>query len=502
MALQTDRQTIETENLIGARTAQVLARAEALVPGAGRDAIEPLLADAGLFIGETDVQADRVVVEANVMCQAVYRQGEESAVRALTAQTALNHVLDIPGAQPGMLCRVRGEVSHVEARYENGHMVFQIACDLSVQVLRLAPAEVITSVSGAEGLQTAFTPIKSVKLAAEASELALLSDTVALPSALDARTALMDWIAVELDEVSPDLGGVRVKGRALVETLVSSGVAGRPAVLVRYPLTLDQLVELPEWLSGNAFAEADVRSVRSQVEPAEAEDGDMRLSCEAEVRVRVLANATDSADALTDIYATRGNALDVDRETLALCSAVERTRVTEVVRGTVLIGENAPGVGTVIAAQVHPAIGEWRGENGQGRIDGVIETRVLYMPGGSDLPASAEAELPFSLSVPQALDDNSLIDIQVLSAEANALMSDRLEMKLQLSVTCETRRRERVSVVEEVEEDDDAPIRRRPGIVVAWPDAGETAWDIGKRYAVPVGQIEKVEAGEPVVVKV
>ena len=201
MALQTQVQTFEAERLVGARIAQVLVRAEALVPGAGRDAIEPLLADAGLFIGEVDVQADRVVLEGSVACQAVYRQGEEIALRALTAQTTLSHVLDIPGVQPGMLCRARGEVSHVDARYENGHMVFQAACDLTVQVLSLSPVEVISAVDGVEGIQTVFTPIRSVKLAAEASELALLRDTVALPAALDGRTALMDWVAVEVDEV-------------------------------------------------------------------------------------------------------------------------------------------------------------------------------------------------------------------------------------------------------------------------------------------------------------
>jgi len=499
MALETDRQTLELENLIGARDAQVLVRAEALVPGAGRDAIEPLLADASLYISQADLQSDRVVLEGTVSCQAAYRQGEESTLKALAAQTTLNHVIEIPGTQPGMLCRVWGEAVHVDARYENGHMIFQITCNLSAQVLRLTPAQVITGVSGAEGLQTAFREITSVKLAAEATELALARDAVALPAALDARTSLMDWAAIEIESAAPDLGGVRVKGRLLVETLVSSGVAGRPAVVVRYPMALDQLVELPEWLTGDVFAECDLRAIRSQVEPA-GEDGDMRLACEAEVRVRVLANATDRASALTDVYATQGASLDVDHETLRLCAQASQLRVSDVVRGTVLLGENAPGVGTVIAVKATPVIGEWRGENGQGRIDGVIEVRVLYLPGGSDIPAAAEAELPFSVTVPQALNERSMIDIQVLSAEANALMSDRLEMKLNLSIACQTRRREAVEVVEEVEEDDD--LTRRPGIVIRWPDAGETAWDIGKRYAVPVDSVGDVEPGKPVVVKV
>ena len=223
------------------------------------------------------------------------------------------------------------------------------------------------------------------------------------------------------------------------------------------------------------------------------------MTCEIEARVRVLANTADQVEALADAYATQGNRVETEDEDVRLCRGVDRIKVCELVRGTVLIGENAPGVGTVIATQVHPSIGEWRNENGQGRIEGVAETRVLYMPGGSDIPASAEAELPFSLTVPQLLNDDSLIDLQVLSAEANALMSDRLEMKLQLSVACETRQRAEVEVVTEIAEG--TPLQRRPGIVVSWPLPGETPWDIGKRYGIPARDVGEVEAGNAVVLK-
>lgn len=499
MALEIERKTLEAEKLVGARNAQVMVRAETLVPGAGRDAIEALLADARLFIDSADIQRERVVIEGTVRCQAVYRQGEETALRALTAQANLSHVLEIPDSEPGMLVRARGEAVHAEARYENGHIVFQVACDLSAQVLELEPVELITAVKGQEGLQERYSSVCSVKLAAEASETALLTESVSLPAALDARATLMDWATPQVEEVSPDLGGIRVKGRVFIETLVASGAAGRPGVVVRYPVALDQLVELPDWLTGNVYPSVDIRDVRSRVEPGD-EEGEMKLACEIEARVRVLANVTDCADALVDIYATRGAALDVEREDVELCSAAKRATLSEVVRGTVLIGENAPGVGAVIAVQVHPSVGERRVENGQERIDGVMELSVLYMPGGSELPASTEAELPFSIASPVPLNDESWLDIQVVSAEANALMSDRLEVKLQLNVTGETRKRERIEVVEEVEPAEAAP--RRPGIVVAWPEVGETAWTLGKRYGVPAESLGDVEAGKPVIVKV
>ena len=121
MSLKVLNQALEIEQLVGAQSAQVLLRAEALVPGAGREAIEALMAEADLVIGNTEVQTDRVVIDGVAHCQAIYRQGEESTLRALTAQAALSHVFDLPGVAPGMAGRVNGQVEHVEAKYENGH---------------------------------------------------------------------------------------------------------------------------------------------------------------------------------------------------------------------------------------------------------------------------------------------------------------------------------------------------------------------------------------------
>lgn len=504
MALETKTQVIEVEALIGAQYSQMLVRAEALVPGAGRSAIEPLMTEANVSLSGMDVQTDRLVLDGTAYCQAVYRQGEESTLRALTAQATLSQVIDIPGAAAGMLSRALAQVEHVEAKYENGHMVFLVTCGIQAQVLELKQAELIDMISGVDGLETAYADVCSFKLAADTDADVLVKGEIALPVALDARTSLMDWGAASIDSAEPDLGGLRVKGRVLVETLISSGVAGRPAALIKYPLEFDRLIELPDWLVKDAFASVGIRRIQSQVEQSEG-DEDAALTVSVELRIAVQANAEDCASALTDVYTTEGSALEVTRAELSLCSGIDRAQFTESVRGTVLLGENAPGVGTVVAVRVRPEIGQRQSEDGRGRIAGLLEATVLYMPGGSDLPASAQAEMPFEIEVPAPIDDDSWISVEVVSAEANALMSDRLEMKTLLNVCCETRRRSRIAVVQSVEEG--APIRKRPGFVLLWPCAGETSWEIGKRYGLPVAKVDAggaraIEPGKPIILKI
>jgi hypothetical protein len=147
-----------------------------------------------------------------------------------------------------------------------------------------------------------------------------------------------------------------------------------------------------------------------------------------------------------------------------------------------------------------PVIGEWRGMNGAGRIEGVVEANVLYMPADGVSPASAQAELPFAVDVPIPLRESSIVSVQTVSAEASALMGDRLDMKIQLGVRCETRSRREVSIVSGVTEGE--PIDRKPGIVLYWPCEGEDAWDIGRRYAIPAEQTQDVAVGKPLVLKV
>ena len=505
MALETKKQMLEVETLIGAQYSQVLIRAEALVPGAGREAIEPLMAEANVSVSGTDVQTDRIVLDGSVFCQAVYRQGEEATLRALTAQATLSQVVEINGAAPGMLSRVLAQVEHVEAKYENGHMVFLVTCGIQAQVLQLQQIGIIDAISGVDGLQTVYEDICSFKLAADTDADVLVKGEIALPVVLDARTSLMDWGAASIDSAEPDLGGLRVKGRIQMETLISSGVPGRPAALIKYPLEFDRLVELPEWLLKDAFASVSIRRVQSQVEQSEGGE-DAKLTVDVELKIVVQANAQDCVSALRDVYTTEGSTLDVTQQKVELCAAIDRVQFSESVRGTVLLGENAPGVGTVVAVRVRPEIADRRNENGKGRIEGLLEATILYMPGGSDLPAATKAELPFSIDVPSELSDESWIALEVAGAEANALMSDRLEMKTMLNVCCETRRRAQVTVVQDVKEGN--AIQRRSGIVILWPDAGESAWEIGKRYALPVAQVtgegekkRRIEAGKPIVLK-
>lgn len=505
MPLKVVKREIETEREIGHRYLQVLSRAETLVPGAGREAIELLLWDASAAIIRADVQNDRVVLDGALNCQAVYRQGEESSLRALSAKANISQVTEIPGAQAEMLCRTQPVVENVEARYENGHIVFMVSLGLYVRVLQLETIEIIDSLEDAEEIETRYDEICLARLAAEATETSVLTQRVELPQSLDARATLMDWGSVIIDSCKPDLGGVRVTGRAMIETLIASGIEGRPAVLVKYPIEFDKLIELPEWLSRNACVNPAIRSIRTQLEPPSDEEEEGTLLIQADVNFAITANLRECVNALTDAYSTGGRLLDVQRRQLKVCADAQCLRFSDTVRGTVLLEEGAPAAGSVIAVRVQPTIAEIAPRQDGSRISGLLEAMVLYMPGGSDRAVSARTQMPFETDVPAVLEEGAAVRLEVTSAEANALMSDRLEMKIGLNVEGETRSMRDYTIVTALEAGEAAA--RRPGYIICWPEIGEDAWAIGRKYGVALADVSEaaggaVQPGHPLVVRI
>lgn len=505
MALELTKVTTEIESSAGGGVSQALARAETLVPGAGRESIEVLVADALFAPDSAEAQTDRAVVEGTVRCQAVYRQGDETTLRAVTAQTALSQVFEIPGAAPGMTARACGQVEHVEARYENGHMIFLVTVSVSAQVFRISPLDVITGISGVENAEVLKGSVCTCRITAGTRASVMLREETVLPAALDARTSLMEWGEAWVESCEQDLGGVRVKGRINVEALISSGVEGRPAASVRNTLNFDQLVEMPEWLAGDVCAEACVRRLETRVEQG-GEREDSVLSTEAEVDIQVTSMARECVEAVTDAYSTAGAALTVEGREEPVCVGMGCTRCAEQVKGTLLLSENAPGVGSVIAVSVHPNISGWA-TNSDSAIEGVLEATVLYLPGGSDVPASARSEMPFSVKCPGELNDMSMVCLKVLSAEASTLMSDRVELRCQLGVTTFTRSERSEFVAGDITEGEE--VRKRPGIIMFWPSQGDSLWSVGKRYNVSQedmkrmnGDSEIVEPGKVMLIKI
>ncbi len=477
MSVSVNRQSIEVERMVGRAQAQAPVRAEALCSGAGRDSVEVLMEDACALLDGAQAQEGRVLVSGRVNCQAMYAQGQERAIRAVSAQAPFEQILEIEGAQPGMGVEARLSVEHVDTGYEAGRLVFTVTVGLWVMVRSLSTVEPVTGVE-AEAAQTLSRMVRSFKTSAEAKEECTLQDSVALPAELDARVPLLYWARPVITESERDLGGVRVSGEAEVEAVVQSGVEERPIALIRVKLPFERLVGLPEWLEGECETEAQVVSLQMTVEPGE-EEGERRLAMQCQLRIMVRVLGEDSVQVLEDAYLTQGTEeLILRKEEMELSGPRSRLCGEENCRGTILLPEGAPPAGSVLCAHALPVTGGLRAQ-GEGTLaEGILEVCVLYLAAGTGQLCSARSELPFEVALPGGAAEDAALSLTVSGAEASSLMSDRLQFACRIQACAVSQSPGRSTLVTDVEKGEAEPLVRGVGVVFSQP--GETLWSIAR----------------------
>ena len=481
-----ERKTIEAEKQYESEKVQMHLRAEAMVLGAGRENVDVLMSDCRVRITSCQAQTDRVICQGEAVCQAAYRVDSESGARAANATAPISCAFDMKGVLSGMAAKVFPEDNEVTARYENGHMVFDVYITLSAVASSLVPVQVITGVQNGENIETAYEEIRSVKMAAESTASVVLSQTVSLPAALDARYALMEWATISQLDHQKEPGGIRINGNVLVETLISTGLAQKPVQLVKYRLPIDRFMEMPEWLTENVHLDACITSVKTSVNQAVMGE-DASLLMEAEIEINACAMAEDEARALTDAFSTGETKVTCDKKTIEMCKNVSRITLSEPFRASVLLKDASKSVGEVCAVKTRASVGDVTTDGKKSVVTGIVNAQVIYVTADGEMLLENQ-DLPFEIEAACALDPNGRVRVSASAPEGNALMSDRIEIKCMLSLTCDKRTSEEETFVEGIlEEGENKP---KKGVMIVWPQKEDSAWTIAKRYLTPVKNVE------------
>ena len=135
-------------------------------------------------------------------------------------------------------------------------------------------------------------------------------------------------------------------------------------------------------------------------------------------------------------------------------------------------------------------------ENGI-RVEGAIDVQILYVTTDDSVPFyTVKGSIPFSYIVDvQGIDDQCIytIDVNIEQLATNMMDSEELEIRAVCDVQTLVFRTLKENIISEIEchEVDMDKMSELPGIVGYIAKQGDTLWQIGKKYYVPIKQIKE-----------
>lgn len=496
MDMQLIREDLRLEQPLGTGHASAVVTGDVTLPGGLREETRVLAAMADVAVERAEPAQGRVNVRGRVVFRVLYTQGDPSKVNAVEASADFVQPCDLPGCQARATAEGRARTERVEARANGGRLSLRAEIALDVSAVSLLPVDAITCVEGADDVQVRTGTQTIWRTAATGEADVLLREELPLPDGLQIRETLFAMAYPVAGEVTGGVGRVGLNGQVLLEAVHLSALAERPIVVTRHTIPFSQSVAITgeegEQISGAV-------SVRDVAVASQADGEGMTMRAEVLLGLSGRADVQETLSILEDAYTTCGDDVRLTCRQLQCRTGGGRVSAAETGKATLRLPDSAPPVRTVLAAFVQPQLNGTECHSGRTILSGALDTTLLYMTDDSDAPVSMHLSEPFRAAFAVETPPDALLSLAATEAEAVPVTSDRLELRcvLHLEATCEAS--QTITLATEGQVIPDQPLTE--DMVLCFVQAGETLWDVARRYRTPVQSVRALNPelqGEPV----
>lgn len=482
------REELNLQRFVGQSLSQAVVEGEIALPGGLREETSVLSSEAMAVLEKSDVDADRVTVDGKVTFHVLYTQGDPTHVSALEASAEFSHPMEFPGAQTGMSAPVSLMVEHVEANAQGGRLRLMAILRVQARVFSDEPLSVVTGVRGPQGLMLRTDTLSGCQTVAQGAQDVLVRDECELGAVLQITDTLYATAIATVQDVMGGEERATISGSILLEVTHRSTMPSRPLVVTRHTIPFEETLSLAGENGDSLCACATVKDVAVLSQEGQ-EDGARTLR--AEVLLSLSAHATRQRDVclLLDAYTTEGESLSLDTQTVRRALSHRQVHTAESGKLTLLL-DGQPAVRTPLRAALRPVITDLTRAGGKLNVEGMMETTLLYMTDDTEVPQSYQTEEPFRMSFACDLSLPESLILTPGNIEVTGITSDRVEVKYILHMDCYDVQLAGEELVTDVIT---LPAEKaEPGIILYFSQAGESLWDIAKRYRVSLDSLKRM----------
>lgn len=471
------RKTIRFERAVGTGEAQTMVQTGAMLTGGDRD-IVVVSTQARPVVGVCEVIAGGVSVQGTVEFCTLYLT-QEGLLRSRSAQTGFDAVVPVEGAQSGMKARVMITLSSVNGEERDGRL--EISADLHMEALVL---EVIERETAAEMQTDAPMAVKTVSLdtmrtAARGQVRETFTENFALENAAYTRVALCQARAI-VERVEAGDGVVAVSGDVAVDSLLAGADTDSPVGWQReqIPFALE--------IVGDDFTpdmQIDVQArVRDLVGDVVfmADDGEEEGNLRVEYVLELTAEGslTSSTEVIADAYPLNEEPFRAVSAQISYLQAQEETEQAE----TVSAVQDLPQDTTVEAVFAESAAldivhGDYIGT------EGLMHVTLLCRTAGQENMSVLEQDVPFAVEFDHIPEGAQMVCVEIGAVEAEKLSAAQVRVRAAVRMQALNVQSGQAAVLDDISFEGE-PVVLPTGVVLVYPEDGESLWDVARRYRI------------------
>lgn len=460
---------------------------------------------------EVRLSDGRAFLRGSLNVDLLYVGEEEGKIYSLSAKLPMEEIINLEGIAGGDKMCLKWEIEDLSL-YVIHSRKLNIKAIVTFYAVVDEPAEIrIPASVGDESISVRKKKVRLMSLHVHKKDTMRVKEDIQLVSNRpNIRELLWHTIEARGIDLRPEDNVVKVKGELAVFVLYVGDDEGNPLQWLEYSLPFGGEVECPDCRE-ELIPNIEVSMIHQGIDVKPDSDGEERIfQADVVLELDMKMYKEEEHDLVLDVYTPfKECVLHGKKEVLdsllvcnsSKCRLTDRVEVKETQGKVLQICHSMGRVKIDKSAIVEDGI----------LVEGIVLLKVLYIIGNDDMPFySMETIIPFThVAEARGITKDCTYFLRTDMEQLSTTMvdSNELEVKATVGINVLVLNSREEMIIEKVEEQplDRNKIQNMPGITVYMTAAGDTMWDIAKRFYTTVDEIcrinelegEEVKPGQP-----
>ncbi len=486
MAMNIIREDLETTAVVCRDGRRCTAEADTVIPDSKPDIRKVLEVSGYTHITDTAFREGKLRIEGKAQITLLYlSDGEEGRIQTLSAEAPFFQTFDC-SPEEGAQITAESEPESFDASVLNSRKV-NLRCSVGIQVKVTAPRHLspVVNVEGEEGISLRTEQLHLLKSTSAASCQWIMREQAELPAG---KPAIGEVLRVSAEPTVDELcmleEKAQIKGDVRLCVLYTAQDKEQSLQYMEHSIPFTEILEVPgsdESMEG----EADCNIQDIYWELREDSDGEARiLSLELLLCATIRGTETIEPCVVTHACA-RDSALSLTSVTCAPEQLLDKRTAELSLRDDAQIPSGMPSLTQVCNVTATAKTENVTREGDEICVYGKVTSRILYLSADAENPVSCFRHITeFSHRFPAPDTAGEIAcDARVCVSHCGYTLSGDGAVTLQfvLGLTVKTLFAGEIAMVENIEATDE-PLPELPCLALYFVQAGDTLWDIAKRY--------------------
>ncbi len=492
MAIETTRNNICVNHIIGQKTENFVVEGDSIIPDIKPDIIGQISTSGTVCIYKKELTEGKIRLDGGIDTYVMYlADGDKSSVRSVNVNLDFTQIIEMENVSSGMNLETNAKLKNIECKIINGRKInLKAFLEIDVKVTSTEELDIINEVNSS-GIQMLNENININSFIGGGSVKAYAKDTIVI----DSIDNLAEIMKTDFNILNKDvkISYNKVLAKADLNLRIMYLTDDNRINSIESTIPIMGFVDI-ENVSEDNLCDTKYEIKNVILKPNNVEEHSIYV--EVEVEISCGAYKTQDINIIQDLYSPTSNILFTKKQ-VQILQKIESTQNTCNIREKQIIPEI--GSNKIYDVALNVEILKQTLLNDRILFEGELNLNYIFDSGNNSVDTK-KTKIPFSFNLDfDGINQNSNIETNIEIGMQNFVITEdgSIDVKVDILFNVTLIKNAMINVIDDINESENRDIESH-SLVIYYVKNGDTLWNIAKRFRSTVDEIARINGIENV----